>query len=633
MKSGALVAIIVLSVLLCSMPAASYELSLTGEAEWRYTYVSRTGPHDLFGNADLAQKRNANATSIGLSGAQAQAVRVEGFSSKGSDASWAEQRFFFFPEFRLNRAIRLRTHLAFQGNVNANYRGGGANWATNPHYSGWILMDSRDSYTGTGLAVPVVRAFWATVHTPMGILTIGTRPAIFGMGTLVHEQDSYARSMALITPYGPFTFVVSQYLHDPGLQRTDPNDDRNARKTPLTINSALDQNQTYGWNTSVATRFQQGPLDCGALFYLLSRDGHKWLGQPSGTYQDDRMASGVIQILTMWPAYGTGGALPAMPIVGGDCRIYTGIAYVKYLHERLFLNAEYDFIKLDTVRNGGRPIYGYAQAWGVELGVFSGPAKVTLAHFYRSGHDRRGGSFNLASPLGAAPYPGGTVFVSDRLDHFLALFLGGGDSPLRPYNYLMGLYGTGNNSFTSTGVPTYEDFLCYAARVDYAVAANVNLFGTFMKAERASNTSTPVGFYNGSWAQGWPDPADQSNSPGAGTFYGFGGIFPWTGSSPFPFGAYSTGPPVPNVPDNDLGWEANAGFEWKLLENMTWKFRLAFWKPGAWFAWAYQDLTSSVESHNPVPDGRLNGRLQGSVSPNRAISPLFALQSSLLFEF
>ncbi len=78
-----------------------------------------------------------------------------------------------FPEFKLNEAIRLRAHLTFQGNVNANYRGGGANWVTNPHYSGWTMVDSRDLYAGTGLAVPILRAFWATVRTPLGIVTIG----------------------------------------------------------------------------------------------------------------------------------------------------------------------------------------------------------------------------------------------------------------------------------------------------------------------------------------------------------------------------------------------------------------------------------------------------------------------------
>lgn len=171
--------------------AIAWEFSLRGEAEWRYRYISRIGQGDLFGNAELAQLTPNNGTSIGLAGPQSQGVRLEGYSSKGSDAAYAEQRFWLFPEFRINPAVRLRANLSFQGNVNANYAGGGANWVTNPHYSGWILMDSRDLYSGTGLAVPVVRAFWGTAQTPWGIIAIGTRPGGFGMGWVLHQDDSY----------------------------------------------------------------------------------------------------------------------------------------------------------------------------------------------------------------------------------------------------------------------------------------------------------------------------------------------------------------------------------------------------------------------------------------------------------
>jgi hypothetical protein len=616
-----------LLVLVAVLPVWSWELSLTGEAEWRFRYISRTGPDDLFGNAEIAQKKASTATSIGLAGPQTLAIRVEGYSSKGSDAAYAEQRFFLYPEFKLNDAIRLRAHLTFAGNVNANYRGGGANWVTNPHYSGWTMVDSRDLYAGTGLAVPILRAFWATVRTPLGIVTIGTRPAIFGMGWMIHEQDSYARSLALIVPYGPFHFVLSQYLHDAGYQHTDPNDDRNARLTPYTIASGIDQNKGYKLNTAVAMRYTQGSLDCGALYYVISREGQHALPQSSaaspiggiGTYQDDREASGVVQLLTNDYALGTAGTTKT-PIYLTDGYFISTIGYFKYQHERFFLNAEYDCIKIDARRNGGRPISGFSQAWAAEIGTFAGPVKVTLAHFYRSGHDRRGGWINTQSPTGAVTYGSGrTAYVNDKLNHFLAVFLGGGDSPIRPYNFLMGLYGTGNNSYTSTGVCTYEDFLGLAARVDYAAAANLNLFAAGMRARRDSNTAVPVGFFNGTWAMGVQNNADQANSPGPGTYYGSNGTYPYTGR------------PVPNVPDNDLGWEITAGCDWKLLENMTWRSLFAYWQPGPWFKHAYQDLTQSTFIAGP-PD-TIYANLLGSINPSRPISPLIAFQSSFLFEF
>jgi hypothetical protein len=42
------------------------------------------------------------------------------------------------------------------------------------------------------------------------------------------------------------------------------------------------------------------------------------------------------------------------------------------------------------------------------------------------------------------------------------------------------------------------------------------------------------------------------------------------------------------VTDGYLGWEANAGVDWKLLEGLTAYFRYSYWQPGDWFKEAYQ---------------------------------------------
>ncbi len=338
----------------------------------------------------------------------------------------------------------------------------------------------------------------------------------------MHEDDSFARSLALIVTVWPDVhFVLSQYLHDAGYQHTDPNDDRNTRFSLFTIASGVDQNKVFKLNTAAALRYAQGNLDCGTLLYLISREGQHWLNQPGGTYQDDREASNIVAMLTNWPTWKLDYAKANMPMYIADSSFLTGIVYFKYTHGRFALNAEYDCIKADIRRNGGRPIYGFAQAWATEGSAYAGPTKVSFAGFYRSGWDRRGGWVNVGTPVGRVYYKDSSniwrmAFVNDKMDHFLAVFLGGGDSPIRPYNFLMGLYGTGNNSYTSTGVATYEDFLGVAARIDYAVAANLNVFASFLKGRRASNTSTPVGFYNGVWGLGVLIPADQANNPGSG---------------------------------------------------------------------------------------------------------------------
>jgi hypothetical protein len=47
-------------------PCSAWRFSLKGDFEYRYRYISRTGPRDLFGNANVGQ---ANGTAfIGLAG-------------------------------------------------------------------------------------------------------------------------------------------------------------------------------------------------------------------------------------------------------------------------------------------------------------------------------------------------------------------------------------------------------------------------------------------------------------------------------------------------------------------------------------------------------------------------------------
>jgi hypothetical protein len=60
------------------------------------------------------------------------------------------------------------------------------------------------------------------------------------------------------------------------------------------------------------------------------------------------------------------------------------------------------------------------------------------------------------------------------------------------------------------------------------------------------------------------------------------------------------------VTDGYLGWEANAGVDWKLLEGMTMFFRYAYWQPGDWFKEAYQTkgLVGGAPSANAVLESR-----------------------------
>jgi hypothetical protein len=294
--------------------------------------------------------------------------------------------------------------------------------------------------------------------------------------------------------------------------------------------------------------------------------------------------------------YGLGG----FPLYG-DMFFLLATSYLRYMDGRLFLNGEYTLQNVEVRRNGGRPISGRPQAWALEGGLLMGPLKLSLAHFYRSGHDRRRGYFDSASPIGTSQFH----LCNDRWDYFLTRW-GGGQAPIAPYNFLIGLYGTGNNSFNDAGNCTYQDFLAYAARVDYALAANLNLFATVMHAERASNTGTPIGLYDGIY------PANR-----------YRGIYPKT----FPPGNPGHGVELsilPNVPDNDLGLEIGAGVDWNFLENFTFRFRFAHWQPGNWFKWAYQDRSR-------FPFDTFNTDV--FVNFHRTIDPLIAIETSFLMDF
>ena len=63
----------------------------------------------------------------------------------------------------------------------------------------------------------------------------------------------------------------------------------------------------------------------------------------------------------------------------------------------------------------------------------------------------------------------------------------------------------------------------------------------------------------------------------------------------------------PYVDDNFLGWEAGCGIGWKLLENMTFSGRYAYWQPGPWFDQAYQVVGMSNGSWSYIYSGKRTG--------------------------
>ena len=111
-----------------------------------------------------------------------------------------------------------------------------------------------------------------------------------------------------------------------------------------------------------------------------------------------------------------------------------------------------------------------------------------------------------------------------------------------------------------------RDAFVLAARLDYAVAANLNVALSLFRADRTSH-----GY---SWA---------CIGPNAGL-----GAFPGTpdGNIDLNLNRY---PGSPNIPDGSLGTEIGLAMDWKLLEGLVLGINAAYWKPGAWFTYACVD--------------------------------------------
>jgi hypothetical protein len=69
-----------------------------------------------------------------------------------------------------------------------------------------------------------------------------------------------------------------------------------------------------------------------------------------------------------------------------------------------------------------------------------------------------------------------------------------------------------------------------------------------------------------------------------------------------------------SIPDNNLGWEINAGVDWKLLEHWTVRVLAGYWQPWRWFNYACVDKT--------VPNWNTLTTYPFGVNPDRAIDTI-----------
>jgi hypothetical protein len=199
-----------------------------------------------------------------------------------------------------------------------------------------------------------------------------------------------------------------------------------------------------------------------------------------------------------------------------------------------------------------------------------------------------------------------------------------------PYTYLIGFsygsgLGDGSNILGLTenwggGFDQNRDGVINAANVIgvrfvYAVAANLNVYATFLRAERDGH-----GYGWGFIEPGGDGVPIQFNDDGRRTrrWNALGGSVPNVNTR------NSRAVQIPNISDTDLGWEVTTGFDWKLLENYAVHLRGAYWQPGKWFNYACADKCLPASALTSYPWG---------VYPDRTIDPISSVTVTLIADF
>jgi len=624
-----------------SVPALAWEFDLKGDFIWKYDYITQGGKAGFFGPFDVANvgiqpgaggggtapnwaAMNAWVGARNLQGGQ---LGTQFGLVTGEDASFNYQRMEFYPEIRVNPAVRLRGTYQIGGlkPAAAPYLVNTAVAPTNsavgiiPPFEYSVYQNSSQFGAWDPIDTGSWTQWWGTAQTPWGIVVFGKRGLGFGTGVQYVESSASSESLAVVAPYGPLRIGLGGYLHRrqtwvnalvggtaPTTLATSP-----AANISFfdggTFTKQWDHDSERHGQPFVFVTYQSGDLDTGFIYeWFMEHDGPQARASQTGQFNT----------------------------VTRDETLEDGSAYVKYNNGRFFLNSEVAWVRGQVhyqlpqnaigasatfntpgAAGGGNALApASTEAWkfGTELGVLCGPAKTTLFFSWVPGPDRRAG-----------------IWTNNQTweNVINGTFLGNSQY-FKPYSMLLAYqYGAGLNALDRNGEGYMTDAITYAARLDYAVAANLNVYGTFMYANRQSH----------GWGWGCLTPTVGANVALLGRATGAGTYIPAINNAFDPTGA---GLAAPNIPDDALGWEVDTGVDWKLLEGFQLNVRGAYWEPGNWFKFACVDKTLATTTVNfgteAAPLLAINpviGAGTFAVNPNKSIDAIWGLQGTLLVDF
>jgi hypothetical protein len=530
--------------------ADAWEFSMSGSFSTTYEYYSEQGTDGFFGRHNVDGSTGVGGLAPGDYASLNAWVGAQ--VEHLVSGSDASRQYF---NLDLAPQFRLNKALRFRGTYRLGDYG-------DPDASDYIA----NTRPGTDVATSDGQwtMWWLTAQTPWGIIAVGKRPMTWGCGLQYNgESNVTTEGVALVSSYGPFRF---SYGFRPYFQQ--PPNPRIGR-ADFPYYNIFDKNGVRSLANRVFLTYRNGPADMGIIYAWL-----KWhAGPESQASQADRLA-----------------------FVPYDEELSHGSAYVKYSNGRFFLNAETAYLERWTRRTGATPQYAESWRYLTELGAYIGPAKLSLLWTFMPGPDRRAGRRIDRQPFHQMP-PFGSFDVH------------------RPYSYLLGYaYGGGVNAFNLNGNGYINDATVLAARLDYAVAANLNVFVSGLWAQRASH----------GYGWGYIRPTQEAEAVLAVA----GGV-PVLDVEYTPAVAYrpNGGPnPAPSIPDLDLGWELGAGLDWALLEQFTFHAGVAYWLPGDWFKYA------CIDRNVPGWDVPVPGNNWGA-DPDRNLDAVLGLEVAISADF
>jgi hypothetical protein len=553
---------------------------MAGQFEWRYSYLGiANGSKDLFGDLKFQDSpQNNTGALIGFAGqnnwrgyngdithpmatsswGNRLLVVRGGWSYADSDASYSDMRMTFFPKIAVNSAIAFGGTFDLAGTrAKYNHR----DFQTNGPLDRWYQFDVSQNAFDTAM-IPSINQWYLNIQLPYGVLNIGARDFSWGVGAAIGLNGTRNSSLMLILPYGPFKIIpwINLARNPDGFGPFAPY----GGSTGPAANTIpdCDAGKHPSIFASLGMTYSNSFIDCGAataygqLHLSQANFAADYLSGQRVVYPNGPLGPPVV--------YGYGGV---------DVAILMNSCYFKFNDGRFFANLEYDWLNDDLFFLGeGKPItpnhysgapqlYTESSLAFVETGFNCGPAKIAAMFSWFGGRALNNGNATKA-------YAG--IAINNRV--------------ITNYNYLLFLTYSGGNDAPWVAEMAWAvanqmaDSAIFAARLDYAVAANLNVWSSYLWASRVEE--------NG-WLAG-----QKSSSGTAAVGTGVGGAWTvpdaqnWKHTAMPGAGVQSSMNPY--VDDNFLGWELGLGADWKLLENMTFSSRYAYWQPGPWFDQAYQ---------------------------------------------